>query len=46
VKEEFPKANGVSVSTGGSGACYAEYDMTSRDDSTAYESCFFSSCDW
>jgi len=43
VKIEHPDANGISLSAGGSGACYAEYDMTgSNDDNTAYESCLFS----
>ena len=39
---QYPDANGASVTAGGVGYCYAEMGMTDTNNSTDYETTFFS----
>ena len=41
VRAEEPYANGAKYSTTGSKSCYAEFGMTTRSSSVAWESCLF-----
>ena len=40
VRNQRPDANGVTVTTGGVGSCYAEFGMTGNNDSGSWESAF------
>jgi hypothetical protein len=40
VRTNYPEANGVSVSAGGVGYCYAEFGMTESNESESYETAF------
>jgi hypothetical protein len=42
VREQRPESNGASVQAGGVGSCYAELGMTDTNNSTSYETTYFS----
>ena len=41
IKLHRPTANGATISPGGAGSCYAEFDMTGDNDSSGWESAIF-----